>query len=557
MGLFKTFIKLLVVFNICMYSLVAEETDKRHILYLMHSNEVEKALKQYQNAWENEPLDLEILQKMSLILLKNGANSSDVETQKLSMFGAGLSASNISLEILEIGLKSSDLETQLLSLHFISLLNDNKTDMLLTKAMRSDFLPTRLEAAYHMAQRKHPHAIGQIESLMMKLPVFIKPFFPHLFAMLGTDGATKYLLRFLNDGNSDVRLETILSIANLNRDDLLSHIRKKLPNSTIAEKEAIFYTLNKLNDSSIIKDIQKFSTSSIENIKLSALRSLYHLGDKSKKVAIEKLALENNLFAISILKDIPGSENTLKMLLKSHNKLIRVNAAISLLSLKDSACIDTLKTILINDSKDTALQPFFSIGRTMMYFKLVPLAIYRVKDIKQDPSLAIREALLKEALELNEDDFLSLIKAIFDAPQSDLIPSAIALLENLSSEKAIEFLKDKANSSSIPLIRDYANLALYRMKIEGPYENYIANWITNQNDDVIIQLNINPEKKSEKTENIYSLTKEESTRLLLDMFIALSSKQDETSLKIIVSAIKKTNPKNRYALAGMLIRATQ
>nr|NGX33120.1 hypothetical protein [Candidatus Anoxychlamydiales bacterium] len=47
------------------------------------------------------------------------------------------------------------------------------------------------------------------------------------------------------------------------------------------------------------------------------------------------------------------------------------------------------------------------------------------------------------------------------------------------------------------------------------------------------------------------------TRLLLDMFIALSSKQDETSLKIIVSAIKKTNPKNRYALAGMLIRATQ
>ena len=557
MGLFKTLIKLFIIFNIFVVSLIAEETDKRHILYLMHSNEIDKALNQYQKAWENEPLDLEILQKMSLILLKNGANSSDIETQKLSMFGAGLSASNISLEILEIGLKSSDLETQLLSLHFISLLNDNKTDLLLTKAMRSDFLPTRLEAAYHMAQRKHPHAIGQIESLMMKLPIFLKPFFPHLFAMIGTDGATKFLLRFLNDSNSDVRLETILSIANLNRDDLLQHIRKKLPNSTIGEKEAIFYAFYKLKDSSTIKDIEKLSTSSIENVKLSALRALYHLGDSSKKADIEKLAKEGNLFAISILKEITGSENTLKTLLKSKNKLIKVNAAISLLGLKDSSGLDTLKTILITDSKDTALQPFLSIGRTMMYFKIVPLAIYRVKDIKNDPSLSIREGLLKEALELNEDDFLSLIKAIYDTPQSDLIPTATALLENLASEKAIAFLKDKAKFSNIPLIRDYANLALYRLKEEGPYESYIATWIKSQDEDLIIQLNINPEKKSAKTQNIYSLTKEESTRLLLDMFIALSSKQDETSLKIIVSAIKKTNPKNRYALAGMLIRATQ
>ena len=494
---------------------------------------------------------------MSLILLKNGANSEDSEIQKLSMFGAGLSASNVSLDILEIGLKSQDLETQLLSLHFISLLNDNKTDTLLSKAMRSDFLPTRLEAAYHMAQRKHPHAIGQIESLMFKLPAFVKPFFPHLFAMLGTDSATKYLLKFLNDSNSDVRLETILSIANLNRDDLLVHIRKKFPNSTIGEKEAICYSFFKLKDSSSLEEIKKLSQSSIENVKLAALRALYHLGDHSKKEEIEKLALDNNLFAISILKEIPNSQNTLHKLLLSKNKLIRVNAAISLLHLKDAKCLETLKTILLTDSKDTALEPFFSIGRTMMYFKMVPLAVYRVKDIKTDPSLSIKEALLREMLELNYEDFFKIVKAIFDTPQNDLIPTAMTLLENVASDDSINFLKDIAKNSKIPLIRDYANLVLYRSKIEGPYESYISNWIKNQSQDIVIQLNVNPEKKSEKTQNIYSLTKEESTRLLLDMFIALSSKQDESSLKIIVEAIKKTNPKNRYALAGMLIRATQ
>ncbi len=558
MGFFKTLLSLIIISNFFIFSIFSDENDKGHILYLMHSNEIEKAFTQYQKISDEKSLDLETLQKMCLILLKMGAKSQDVETQKLSMFGAGLCASNISLDILEIGLNSPVLETQMLSLHFISLLNDNKTDTLLNTAMRSDFLPIRLEAAYHMASRKHPHAIGQIESLMFRLPPFLKPFFPQLFLLFVTDDATKYLLRFLNDPNPDVRLETILSISNLNRDDLLSHIRKKFPNSTIGEKEAICYTLSKLNDSSCNNDLQKFAKSNIDNVKLSALRALYHLGDHTKKEEIEKLALDENLFAISILKEISGSQETLKKLIKSKNKLVKINAALSLLKLKDPNCINILKDILITSSKDSALEPFLSIGRTMMYFKIVPLALYRIKDIKEDSSLMIREAILKETIELNEEDFFKIIEMIFDASQNDLVPLAITLLENLSSQKAIDFLKQKAKSSSIPLIRDYANLSLYRLKQEGSYEEYISTWIKHQNNENIIQLNPAPsEKKDKKEKNIYSLTKEETTRLLLDMFIAIASKQDETSLKLIIDAIKKTNPKNRYALAGLLIRTTQ
>jgi HEAT repeat protein len=554
MGLFK---KTILIF-LCSCSLsFALEIDKRHILYLMHSNEIEKSLIQYQKAYEQEPLDLEVLQKMSLILLKNGAQSEDSEIQKLSMFGAGLSASNIALDILEVGLKSSDMQTQLLSLHFISLLNDNKTDLLLTKAMRSDFLPTRLEAAYHMAMRKHPHAIGQIESLMFKLPVFLKPFFPHLFALLGTDEANRYLLKFLNDSSSDVRLETILSIANFQKDDLLSHLRKRFANSTIAEKEAICYCFQKLNDTSSLEDLKKLSTSNIENVKLSALRAMFHLEDYSIKTEIEKLAMQNDLFAISLLKEIDGTQDTLHKLLNSQNKLVKMNAAISLLHKKDPKCLIVIKEILIDQLKDLAIEPFFSIGRTMMYFKTTPLAVYRIKKVENDPSLTIREALLKEALELDEDSFLWLVKQVFESSANELVPMCITLLENLASAKATDYLKQKAQKSQNALIKDYSNLALYRLKIEGPYEKYISNWIKHQHEDIVIQLSFGPDSKSKQKDDIYSLTKEEATRLLLDMFVALSSKQDENSLKIIVDAIKNTNPKNRYALAGMLIRATQ
>lgn len=556
MGLFKTYLKT-IIFITLSFSIFADENDKGHILYLIHSNEIERAFTQYQKAYEKNNLDLETLQKMCLILLQGGAKSQDAEIQKLSMFGAGLSASALSLDILEIGLNSPALDTQLLSLHFISLLNDNKTDSLLSKAMSSDFLQTRLEAAYHMAQRKHPHAIGQIESLMYRLPPFLKPFFPQLFALIGTDASTKYLLMFLSDPNPDVRLEAILSIANFRRDDLLSHIRKKIPNSTIGEKEGICFTLSKLNDSSCNADLEKLSKSSIDNVKLAALRALYTLGDHTKKEEIEKLALDENLFAVSLLKEINGSQETLKKLLKSQNKLVKVNAAISLLKHKDSKCLDILKDVLVTTANDTTLEPFVSIGRTMMYYKIVPLAVYKIKDIKESPSLMIRESLLKEAIELNEEDFFKIIKLIFDTPQNDLIPSAITLLENLSSQKAIDFLKEKAKSSIVPLIRDYSNLALYRLKQEGPYKDYVYNWIKHQNTQSLIQLNSAPPDKNSKKENIYSLTNEETTRLLLDMYLAVASKQDESSLKLIVDAIKKTNPKNRYALAGLLIRSSQ
>jgi HEAT repeat protein len=556
MGLFKTILRFIIIANLFIFSAHSSETDKNHILYLMHSDDVEKAFSLYQKTYEKETLDLDTLQKMCLILIKNGSKSQDAEIQKLSMFGAGLCASNVSLEILETGLTSSVLETQLLSLYFISLLNDNKTDKLLNLAMRSDFLPTRLEAAYQMALRKHPNAIGQIESLMFRLPDFLKPFFPHLFALIGTDDATKYLLRFLNDPNADVRLETILSIGNLNKDDLLSHIRKKIPNSTISEKEAICYSLFKLKDSSCNNDLQKLAKSNIENVELSALRALYHLGDLSKKALIEKLALENNLFAISLLHEIPETEKTLEKLLQSKNTLVRINAAISLLKHKNPNCIDVLKEILITSNKDTAIEPFFSVGRTMFYFKMVPLAIYKIKDTPNN-SLAIREAILKDTLELKEDDFLKVIDMIFSSSQNNLIPTAITLLENLNSPKAINYLILQSKTSNIPLIRDYANLALYRLKQPGPYEEYLYNWIKKQNNQELIQLNISEDNKKKKNENIYSLTKEESTRLLLDIYIAMASKQDKNSLKLIIDSIKRTNPKNRYALAGMLIRATQ
>ena len=123
--------------------------------------------------------------------------------------------------------------------------------------MTSDYLAIRMEAAFYMAQRKHPHAVGQIEGLMFRLPPNFKPYFPSLFALLGTSDATHSLKRLIEDPDPQVRVESILNVARLGRDDFLPSLRKRLTHTHVAELEATAFAMGVLKDSSSIQKAEK------------------------------------------------------------------------------------------------------------------------------------------------------------------------------------------------------------------------------------------------------------------------------------------------------------
>ena len=545
------------IFTISCFS--SENIDKRHILYLMHANQVKKAFSTYQNLIErNGRTDLDLLQKMALILLQKGARSSDDETKKLSLFGAGLASSNYSLEILEEGLKSTDVHTQLLSLHFISTIDDNRSYELLTQAMSSDFLVTRFEAAFQLALKKHPKATYQIESLMYKLPPFFKPFFPMLFTTIGTDEATLILKDLLNDSMLPVRIEAIINVANFQRDDLLPIVRKRANFSNVAESEACSYAFGVLKDSTSIKKLEKLVNRGTIEVKLSALKALYLLGNTKVNSKIENYAKQNNLFAISCLGDISGSEELLIKLMKSSDLQVRINATISLLKRKNPKCLSGLKEIFIKDEKDLALIPKYSIGRSILYFDTICASSLPINNDKVDLNMAlnVKEKMLKECLELNEEVFLNIAKMIFDNKQNDLIPSLCYLLENNNSEKAKNLLKINAQKVGAPLIRDYCNLTLFKIKEKGPYEKYVENWVKTHDKTQLIKLStILPQ--TERLTGDYSLTIFEETKLLLEMYTTLIGEKDLNKINIVIDSIKNGNEKNRYALAGLLMKAIE
>lgn len=532
--------------------------EEKHALYLMQQNQIHDALQKYRDhAKITGAHDFETLQQMGLILLQKGVHSEDPQVFLMTLFGAGISGSARSLEILEKGLEHPDPQIQLLSLHYISQIEDDYSDELLNRAMSSDFLSTRMEAAFAMALRKHPNAVGQIEGLMFRLPPAFKPYFPSLFALLGTSDATVSLKRLIEDADPQVRVESILNVARLGRDDFLPLLRKRLTHSHIAELEATIFAIGGLKDSASTKRLLKLANSPTESIRLAASLALFQMGDRTHVPTIEEMAKKKNLFAIASLGIISGSEPLLVEFLNSSDLQIRINAAIALLQLHDPKCLSVLKEILIPDARDLAFHPYPSIGRTQIAFKAVPSAELRSKDPMVDLSYSIvlREHFLREAIHLPENHFLSLADTLFEQQQNDLVPTLITLLENLRTPDAIALLKKGTKKITSPLIRDYCHLALYRLKEES--DEYINHWVMHQKDADLIRLRPLLPWKYRLEQSDYTLTPEEKSRLLIDAFLSIANRRDEKSISFLLEAIQHGNPQNRYALMGLLMRATE
>ncbi len=554
------FLQVCLALPIPLLAAVSPSETKLQALFLMQQNKIEESIERYrQYASLTGRHDFEMLQQMGLTLLQKGIQSEDHQTFMITLFGAGLSGSSNSLEILEKGITHPDPQTQLLSLHFISKIDDDRTDDLLNIAMSSDFLSTRMEAAYYLSARKHPHAVGQIEGLMFRLPPVYKPFFPSLFALIGTHDATQTLRRLIEDPDLNVRIESILQVARLGRDDFLPLLRKRLSHSHIAELEATLFAIGALKDTSMIPKIKRHTTSSTDTVRLAACLCMLQLGDRSYIPNIEELARKKNVFAIAALGFISGTEPLLAELVQSTDLQIRTNAAAALLQHRDPRCLPILMDILFDDARNLAFQPYGSIGRSLTALKAVPSAELRAKDptIDLSYSLAIREHLLRESIHLPEDDFIHLSRLLFHRQQNDLVPSLISLLENLQTDKAKQVLREGSTKMNSPLIRDYCHLSLYRLKEEGPHEEHVARWVMHQKEAELIRLRPLLPWKFRMDQADYSLSPEETSKLLIDSFVSIASRRDEKSIAFLLEAIQYGNPLNRYALMGLLMKATE
>jgi len=528
------------------------------MLYLLHKGETQRAFANYLSyADENQAHDFSLLQQAGIRLLEQGIASDDLEIQLMCMFGAGVSISSELLPILEKGVHSKDLKTQLVALSYLGRQQDDAADLLLLEALGSPFLIARLEALLQLAQKNHPAVMGHLHSLIVKLPDPIRVVFPQIAIHLEGIEATRFMRQLLNNACVEVRQEAILSVAKARRDDLLPSIRMLASNAHHAQQECCAIALGTLKDYQSINKLKELAESVHENVQLAASTSLYELGETEYLQPILTQARSGSLFAISALGKLKMGTHTLFYLMQHPDRDIRLNATLALFNRGDERALQNINEILLEDQRDTGFARITSPGGGLKAWKTIASASAHEKDHPgiQAQTHGLREQVLTHCIEFEEAKLLELAQLVFDQKLGPLIPLLMELLQNKKSDSIIEFLKKGQQRAGDPLVRNYCTLTLYKLHEPGDYEQQLIDWAKAKGNTELIRFK--EDKDSSSLSKSHQLTPEETSRFLIETFEALASTQSQAGIDSLIHAIAYGNPKNRYALVGLLMRTTE
>ena len=120
----------------------------------------------------------------------------------------------------------------------------------------------------------------------------------------------------------------------------------------------------------------------------------------------------------------------------------------------------------------------------------------------------------------------------------------------------INLLVQESNKVGCPFNRTYAHLSLYRMKSNTDYHrSKLIEWASNQKNHKLIEFKpMASLDQPSSLENAYQLTPEEKSQLLIETFDALASSHDKGGIDLLITLIKEGHEKNRYVLAGLLMK---
>jgi HEAT repeat protein len=533
--------------------------DNSRTLLLMHRGLHDDAIDLYQASIPGGAHNHQAIEHMCQIILEQGAKDPDPEIQLITLFGASIAANEKVSHIIEDAMKSPFPPIQLAALGLLGRFAHDDLQGGLAYALRSPHLVIRLEALFQLAENKDPKTATYAESLMAIIPEELLSVFPPILAEAGDGACTKILKKLASHTNEMVRLATVLTLAKHHRDDFLPKIRSLATHNAPPQLEACAYALGTMRDRTSVQRLQQLTRSNHENVKLMALAALYKLGIKESKEQIEALALKENLFAIASLDDILGCEETLAFLVNSPSIQVRINSAIGLLKKKDKRCMPVLMDILLKDSRDYAFVKLFSPGKSIASWKAVPSAQQQAEDNPAilDQTRAFKSAALTAAIELDEQLFLQIADKLLSSRQNDLVHVVIPLLENKQTPEAIDLLKKYQQQAGAPLVRQYCNLALYRLKVEGPYETLIKEWIFGHMHECMFRFKAPSSSAPRDYETTFDLSPDETSQLLIGSIEALAKAQNNQSIEVLLESIKRGHKKNKYALAGLLMRIAQ
>ena len=527
--------------------------------YLLHKGKLDQAFALYRTESNREGKhDFELLEELALGVIKQGVESKDADTALLALFGAGISAHEQAIPHLAKALHRHEPKLQLVALHFLTSLGNEKGASSILKVAKTSPPLLQLEAIHSLILLKHPSAKSRLEAFMAKSPPPLRPLYPSLFAKLSTPESVQILRQFLTDQNQRVRIEACLAIARNGLDNLLPQIRSYARQIDPRESEAAAFALGALQDGASTKQLQNLLSSPHTNVKIAAGRSLLQLGREEGARIVTSLARKGDPFALIALGDVEGERNLLFQASKSKDPIIKLNATVSLLEQRDPRCLPSLTDILLADPGDVLFEQVFSPGRSMHAWRPTSSVIQDQEKLlwAKERSTAFREHLLWECSTLPQADFIQLAEILLNVGPRDLIPQVITCLEKTSGEQVISLLTKYSEKVGDPLIRTWCSLSLYRLGYKE-FGLTSQRWAWREGLAPLIQLRPLLPHEMALNGSTPHITAEQRSRLLLEIMESFTDAHEKIGIDTLLALMEKGNPKNRYALAGLLLRAIE
>lgn len=528
--------------------------------YLVHNNKIEEAVDALFTAKNEDPYFFHsgILSQFGLQLLEKGLASQDPQDVLSSLIGIKIARDDRALHFIEERGSFDNPELELLRLTILAGIDRQDADLLLLSALRSNYLFVRMQAAYLLAEKKHPAAYEHIEALMHKLGDEYTYLFPRLFALDATYHSTQMLRKLLFDANETARIEAIMACRDFMRDDFLSDIRRLASDPSPRQQEACAAALAAFKDEQAIEVLSKVAELKNPSF-LAAHTALHSLGVTTSEAYIIQEAREGNLFAIRALGGIPAGRDLLYTLQQEGDIAVRVNATLALLELQDSACLLGLKTLFIDSHSDLAFHPIYSAAGAHSACRVTCCSqeLIKKRPILLEESLRLRQQALIDVMNLGAEEFLLVASAIFEQNQKDLIPCCIRLLEAMRSDAAIKLLKEYEQKPGAPYVRAWCQLALYRLDEPGPWADRLRTFLEKYDADEVFHARPQLALTRQAEGGAHELHLDESSELVIQTYLALAEKQNEEACNELLEAIRDGNEHNRFALGGLLIRSSQ
>lgn len=530
------------------------------VSYHLMKRNVPQALEAYhKEVSEIKEHDFSKLEEIAFAIIEQGFRSGEAEDNVLALFGASVAQNERFLPMIEELFNKGSPEVQFAAINVLASFQNERADSVIQKALGSPYLELRMEALYALANKKDPRTLSQTEALLAKLPQKGAILFPEIFALLGTEKATIALKKLFLHPDHAVRLMCILSAIEFKRDDLLPSLRSLSHQQDTNAQEATAFAFGLFKDEASKERLWTLSQSSSGNVSLSALYALYQLGERKTAEPIEERAKEGNLFAITLLGAIEEGTDTLLTLKSSRDLQIRGNALLALLEKRHEACLPDLLELMLEGAKDFACEEIHSQGKTLKAYHITPSAREHAKDdpVKRELTLSFREKLLRKTLNLKPEAFLKLARTLLLVGDSPLTPTLISLLESLQTDDAIAILKASEGKAGAPLTRTWCTLALCRLGEGAAHKEALQQWMNSNKEVPLIRFRPPVPKEKREFIAVHHLSPEETSSLLIGSFEWLAKTREIEAIDTLLSLIEKGNEKNKYALAGLLIRALQ